>query len=246
MTWADGDLYGFDTETSGVDVFTDRIVTSTVVHTFAGNIVDQSDWLVDPGVEIPEAAQAVHGISTEHAREHGEPPKIAVSAIARAVAEALTTRLPLVAFNANYDLSILEAECARHGVPGVVELTGDPDLIGVVDPIVLAKEIDRVNRAFRKGRKYTLSDLCERYKVKLENAHDAAADAIAACRLLAAVVASEPHIAEYGPQAIHKLQRTAYREDKLRFRTWLINNQRADEAPGVSTAWPLRTQEVDA
>lgn len=246
MSWAAGDLYGFDLETTGVDVFNDRIVTACVVNLRAGDVLDQHDWLIDPGVEIPEGAQKVHGISTEHARTHGQQPQAALSAIVGAVVAAFQARRPLVAFNANFDLSMLETECARHGVPGVVELVGDPDLVGVVDPIVIAREIDRVNRAFRKGRKYTLGDLCERYKVQLDNAHDAAADAIAACRLLATMVESEPHLAQYGPAAIHKLQRTAYREDKLRFREWLINNQRADEAPGIDTQWPLRSQEVDA
>lgn len=246
MTWASGRLHGFDIESTGVDVFTDRIVTSTVVRVDAGQVVDSDEWLVDPGVEIPEGAFKVHGISTEKARTFGQMPSVAVAEIARAVAVAFEERLPLVAFNASFDLSMLEAECRRHGVPSVVDLTGDRDLVGVVDPIVIAREIDRVNRNFRKGRKYTLGDLCERYKVPLDNAHDATADATAACLLLAKLVESEPHLALYGPAAIHNLQRTAHREDKLRFKKWLTENGRADEAPGVETEWPLRLQEVDA
>ena len=68
MSWHEGTLYGFDVESTGVDVFTDRIVTATVVKIEGGQLADQRSWLVDPGISIPEAATKVHGITTERAR----------------------------------------------------------------------------------------------------------------------------------------------------------------------------------
>ena len=54
MTWHDGPMVGFDTETTGVDVGADRVVTAAVVRRDAtGNQV--RSWLIDPGVAIPEA-----------------------------------------------------------------------------------------------------------------------------------------------------------------------------------------------
>ena len=42
-------------------------------------------WLVDPGVEIPDGATAIHRITTERARRDGRPPVHAVAEIVRAL-----------------------------------------------------------------------------------------------------------------------------------------------------------------
>ena len=61
----------FDLETTGVDVTTDRIVTAHVGLLGPDGVALRSQsWLADPGVEIPEGATAVHGITTAHARAH--------------------------------------------------------------------------------------------------------------------------------------------------------------------------------
>src|SRR5699024_2036021 len=66
MAWHVGPLLGFDTETTGVDVFTDRVVTAATVLTEDGSD-EVRTWLDDPGVEIPAGAAAVPGITTAHA-----------------------------------------------------------------------------------------------------------------------------------------------------------------------------------
>ena len=77
MGWHDGPLVGFDTETTGVDVATDRIVTAAVVTRDATGTRART-WLIDPGVPIPPAATAVHGITTEQARTEGRAPRAAL------------------------------------------------------------------------------------------------------------------------------------------------------------------------
>ncbi len=77
-TWPLGPLLGFDTETTGVDPSGDRLVTAALVwraEPQADGVRPQSvtTWLADPGVEIPEAAAAVHGVTTERARAEGRP-----------------------------------------------------------------------------------------------------------------------------------------------------------------------------
>ena len=47
-----------------------RIVTSALVS-IEGSTVDSQEMLADPGIEIPQPAVDVHGITTEYAREHG-------------------------------------------------------------------------------------------------------------------------------------------------------------------------------
>jgi DNA polymerase-3 subunit epsilon len=66
--WADT-LAVFDLETTGIDVDSCRIVTAHVgVIGPRGEVVEQRQWLVDPGIEIPTAATLIHGVTTERAR----------------------------------------------------------------------------------------------------------------------------------------------------------------------------------
>ena len=80
-------MLGFDTETTGTNVEKDRIVTVALVHSVGPGRENETvaTWLIDPGVEIPEPAQRVHGISTEHAREHGMQPAAALDEVAHAL-----------------------------------------------------------------------------------------------------------------------------------------------------------------
>src|SRR5690606_18655636 len=111
--WTGGPLLGFDTETTGVDVHTDRIVTAAVVLRTA-TTTDVRTWMIDPGVEIPAEAAAIHGVTTEHARAHGVPPRQALAEIAAVLAEHTRAGVPVVAYNAAFDLTLLDAELARH------------------------------------------------------------------------------------------------------------------------------------
>ena len=70
--WTEHPIIGFDTETTGVRPDQDRLVTCSVVEVLPSG-VNRTYWLADPGVEIPERATAVHGITTEQARENGRP-----------------------------------------------------------------------------------------------------------------------------------------------------------------------------
>ena len=59
--WWRSPFTAWDTETTGVDVESDRIVTATLISTDP-NTADV-DWLLDPLIEIPEQATAVHGVT---------------------------------------------------------------------------------------------------------------------------------------------------------------------------------------
>ncbi|MFR9729831.1 exonuclease domain-containing protein [Saccharopolyspora sp. MS10] len=170
--WADGPLLAFDLETTGIDVEHDRIVTATVVAIEPGRAPEVRTWLADPGVDIPAEASEVHGISTEHARAHGQPAARVVADVVDLLARTWNAETPLCAFNAPFDLSLLRAELHRHH-DGELRLGGP-----VVDPRCIDKQLDR----YRKGKR-TLSALCEHYRVRIDAAHDSAEDALAAARL---------------------------------------------------------------
>ena len=226
-TWSDH-LAVFDLETTGIDVESCRIVSATVAVLDAnGTAVERIDWLVDPGVEIPAGATSVHGITTEHAIEHG---RIAIEAVAEIVAALrghLADGLPIVAYNAPYDLTLLDREAARHGIVPL----GSPSQ--VVDPLVIDKAVDK----YRKGKR-TLEVTSAFYGVTLDEAHDAGADAIAAGRVAQAI--HRAHVAALPAtiDELHALQVTWYRQQAESFQEYM--RRARDPEFRADTAWPQR------
>ena len=101
MSWIDDPWMGFDTETTGVRALKDRLVTAALVLRIDGasyrsgvSSPDQvATWLTDPGVEIPEQATAVHGITTEQARATDAPSRRSSTSLAGSIVEHLAARL---------------------------------------------------------------------------------------------------------------------------------------------------------
>lgn len=180
MRWLlDGPLACFDTETTGVNVDEDRIVTATVGTLQPGTpwSVDTRSWLIAPDIDIPDEATNVHGITTAQAKEHGEPPAGALDLIAHDLCRLFLARIPVIGMNVVYDFTLLDRELRRHGLPTLDERLGRP--IGpVVDVLVLDKWLDPYRKGGRK-----LTDLCTFYNVKIQGAHDSASDALAAARV---------------------------------------------------------------
>ena len=175
-SWTASPRACFDLETTGRDPHTARIVTASVVLVEPdGTVAEHWQWLADPGVTIPEEAAAVHGISTEQARAHGRPADDVVRELSGTLSRLWADGVPVLAFNAAYDLTVLAREAERHGVPAVRP-------VPVLDPYVLNKQVHR----YRRGKR-TLAALCEEYGVVLDAAHTSAADAVATERLAAAM-----------------------------------------------------------
>lgn len=180
MTWHKGPLCGFDLETTGVDTANDRVVTAAIVDIRPGEPTRTRTWLINPGIAIPEGATAVHGISTEKARAEGQHPSVGLDEIALELTVALASGTPIVAFNASFDLTMLDQELLRYKLGGLNERLGSYDAVSpVLDPHVIDKKVD----TYRQGKR-TLTATCEAHGLVMQNAHAADADAIAACRLL--------------------------------------------------------------
>ncbi|MFD6055116.1 exonuclease domain-containing protein [Agromyces sp. NPDC060279] len=225
--WADT-LAVFDLETTGIDIDTCRIVTAYVgVLDREGRVVEQRSWLADPGVEIPTAASLIHGVSTERARAEGLPAARVVAEIVAALADAAGRGLPIVAYNAAYDLSVLSREAERYGV---VPLPGPGP---VVDPLVIDKAVDR----YRRGKR-TLTAAAAHYGVELVDAHDAGADAAAAGRVAQAIARAFPEVAALAAAELHERQIEWARLQAESYQDW---RRRNGEPEFVAVgAWPLR------
>ena len=169
----------FDLETTGLDLKTSRIVTAcAVLIDSAGQVVGKNqEWLANPGIEIPEAASQVHGVSTEMAMEHGRNPEEVVAEILETLSGFLSRGIPVVAYNAPYDFTILQYEAERNNLSPLT----DPKPI--LDPLVMDKFVDQ----YRPGKR-TLEVVARLYGISLSEAHNATADAIAAGQLAQAII----------------------------------------------------------
>lgn len=157
----------FDLETTGVDPRAAHVVTGSVVRLHGGQVHDNAGWMADPGIEIPDGAARIHGVTTEQARAQGRPHGEVVDDIIGALQHCWDAGYTVVAFNAAYDLRILATHAPGFTIDGPV-----------IDPMV----IDRQQVPRRRGKR-TLSRLCELHGIVLDNAHTADADALAAGQL---------------------------------------------------------------
>ncbi|MGV8896451.1 MAG: exonuclease domain-containing protein [Rhodoglobus sp.] len=230
-----GQLGVFDLETTGVDVDTARIVSACIaILRPDGSVVARWDWLADPGIEIPAGASAVHGITTERARSLGRHAKDVVAEISQSLRVLFALDIPLVVYNAPYDLTLLDRECRRHGIEPLA--VASP----VIDPLVLDKFLDK----FRKGKR-TLEAAAALYGVELDEAHDAGADAIAAGRVALALGAAYPDQLDVSPAELHASQVTWYADQAVSFADY-IRRVKGDKDFVADTTWPVRTTDLSA
>ena len=223
--WHRRRLAGFDTETTGRDPKSVLIVSAAIVTSDG----DRKTFLIDPGVEIPAEATAIHGITTEYAREHGRPPRETLDEIADALAAELRAGTPLVVFNAPYDLTLLEAELARHGL---TPLASRAPVAPVIDPLVIDRQVDK----YRKGAR-TLEAQCQFYGVAMTQAHDAASDALAALNLAQVIGASYAAVGTLDAVRLHEAQarwKAEQEADRAAYR------ERRGEKSYAEPEWPMR------
>ncbi|MBT2453328.1 exonuclease domain-containing protein [Streptomyces sp. ISL-86] len=231
MSWHRKPFCGFDLETSGLDPETSRIVTGSVVRYGGGQPTTGRSWIADPGVEIPAEAAAVHGFTTEAARSAGRPAPEVVAEITAALTEAVDAGLPIVAMNAQFDLTMLDREARRHGVTPLFDRVAP----WVIDPLVLDKKVDRYRRGGR-----TLTDLCRHYVVQLDQAHTAEADAVAACAVTWKLAGRYQWLTRLELGELHEQQVRWAREQAEGLREYFARTDGKREwAASVRLEWPL-------
>lgn len=237
LNWSKGDapewsrVVGvFDLETTGVDVTRDRIVTAHVgIVDASGPVLQATNWLADPGVPIPEGAAAIHGITTGHARAHGRPAHEVVREVTDALRGLFAAGIPVVAYNAPYDFSLLKYEALRHGLAPIVAPSP------VIDPLVVDKAYDR----WRRGKR-TLSVVAQHYAVRLDGAHEASADAVAAGRVAQALA---ERFAPWLPSSVHELHTRQIgwaRAQAASLTEYFIQIGRIDPDETIDGSWPIR------
>ncbi|MEN9731429.1 MAG: hypothetical protein RL488_739 [Actinomycetota bacterium] len=216
----------FDLETTGLDLREARIVTACAVELDAsGNIVGRDlEWLADPGIEIPEVAASVHGVTTEIARANGRPANEVVAEIVATLRGYFERGIPVVAYNAPYDFTILFHEAVRHGLEPIENPRP------VIDPLVLDKHFDR----YRSGKR-RLENAAIQYGVSLTDAHNATADAVAAGRVAQAIFAKYPMPQDVNE--LHDAQVLWSKEQDISFAEFMVKK---DPTFTPTFGWPLK------
>jgi DNA polymerase-3 subunit epsilon len=218
-------MVAFDLESTGVDTDTARIVTACVALIQPRQPVEPMTWLLDPGIDIPQAASAIHGVTTEKARNEGQPAHQGVGEIADQLASFWALGLPVVGFNVCYDLTLLDRELRRHGRPPL-----EPGFC--VDAFVLDKHV-----SYRRGSR-KLVDQCQHYGVRIDGAHDATADALAAARVAWRIAQRYPTVSGKTLAELHDAQVQWAAEQAASFREYLINQGKTQDLPHGE--WPMR------
>lgn len=230
--WLSGPMLGYDLETTGVDVERDRIVTASTVLVSPGEPAGSTTWLANPGIDIPAEAAAVHGITTGHAIQHGRPPVAVVGELVAQLGRAFRSGTPVVGMNVVFDFTILDRECRRYLGAPLVDALGC-DVFPVVDVRVLDKRVDPYRKGGRK-----LVDLCAHYGVRLDQAHESAADALGALRVAWVVTRRQWSISRLTLAELHHAQIAWHAEQVASFAAYRERKgQPLDDANGE---WPLR------
>ena len=248
--WYNGRLLCFDLETGGLDPDEDDIVTGTVIEVTPRPLGGGSrptlvyEWLAVPTKAIPQQATDVHGITTEYAREHGQPMAGVVEDITSSLAQLMLAGATLIGMNAQFDLTFLDRKCLEYGIVPL-----DARLPGGIRPVVDVYVIDKGIDKYRKGKR-NLGALCEFYKVSLDGAHDATADALAAGRVAWALCRDYPEeVRNIDVQALHDRQVAWKVEQSRSFATFLRREagklddpverqKKLDDADGIRSEWP--------
>lgn len=220
----------WDTETTGVNVDEDRIVTAAIVFTGGGRPDQTFTWLINSGRPSHPKAIATHGVTDEQQFAEGQDPKVALDGIANTLAKALDWGMPVAGFNVPFDWSMLDRDLARNGLPSMAERLTQP-LTGLVDGLLL----DRVADKYRPGPR-TLTAACAHYGVALENAHTADADAWAALRVTDRIVELNPRLAEMPAADLFAAQVGWYAAWAEGFEAY---RRKADPAAVIPREWPL-------
>lgn len=243
-SWVDEPLAAFDLETTSATPASARIVTAALVWMDpTAGVTDSKNWLADPGIEIPAEAVDIHGITTEHARQHGRPAAEVCKELHDELRVAWEMDVPVIAFNASFDLTVLDAELRRHHGHGFGPLGP------VIDPYVIDRAVDRYRRGKRK-----LGMVCKAYGVELteDAAHTSDGDAMATVQLALAVAKRHPRIAAMDLPSLHTWQAEAHRTWAVEFEGWLRRTKHGEGATEDEVAaiviereWPLRAA-IDA
>ena len=182
------DAVAIDTETTGLDTRTARIVQMAAVAICGGKVApnESRSLLVDPGSLIPPASTVIHGISDEMVV--GKPG----FAHAWAEIESFRDGRVIVGHSIGFDLAVLEREAKLAGLEWETPRGLCIRMLGqIANPTLPDQSLD------------TLAGWLD---IEVEGRHTALGDARAAAVIFVALI---PHLAERGIRTLAEAERAS-------------------------------------
>lgn len=191
-----------DTETSGLfprgakyknlnDFENARIVSICWIISQGDSIIEQSYYIIKPdGFTISDESIAIHGITNEYARDHGQDLK----EILRRFGESIKNVEAVIAHNINFDETIIKSEMHRYDLKDVLNVFKSKHKI-----CTMIK-----GRLFMKVRKYPkLEELYKfLYNEDIVNAHNALSDTLHCYKCFIRLFPSDPGVFYFGNKKI--------------------------------------------
>lgn len=233
--WPDGPIAGWDLETTSVDNEEARIVSAALVL----DVPDEhrqwvKTWLVNPGIEIPLGATAVHGITTEAVQRDGMNAGTAIAQMQTAFGMIRDEygSIPLAIFNGAYDLTVLDRELGRHLDCSLSDIS-----LPIIDPLVCDRKLDK----YRKGKR-TLAAISAAYGIAIKGAHTADGDVLCTIRLARVIGAKYPQIGKKDPAKLQEWQQKAYREWAEHYQGY--RRSQGDTDCVIPKEWPYKERKA--
>lgn len=154
----------FDVETTGLSAIYDSIIELGAVKMYKGNVIEEFQEFIDPGIELSDFTTQLTGITNEMVRG-SKTEKEVLSAF-----KEFTEDTVLVAHNAQFDIGFLNKGYEKNNI----ELSTLP----VIDTLELSRFL------YPHFKSFGLGQLAKRFDVLLENHHRAIYDAETTGRLL--------------------------------------------------------------
>ncbi|MBQ1424553.1 MAG: DNA polymerase III subunit epsilon [Aeriscardovia sp.] len=180
------DLLGFDTETTGLGPGSSIISASLVLRDRKSGEDKVENFLLNPHAPIDPGAAAVNGFTQEFVEKNGGDQKEGLEKMAKAIILAQLKGIPLVAYNAKFDVSMLKSDLEKVGRGDLAEKLSR---LSVLDPLVFDRALSR-----RPGKR-KLENAMEWWGVSPRGGyHDAQVDTQAALDLMCTIAACHPEI----------------------------------------------------
>lgn len=104
-------LVFFDIETTGLNIINDRIIEISILKIHPDGKKEQKDFLVNPGIPIPEKSRAIHGIKDDDVA--GKP---SFGEVGHEIA-SIIKNCDFAGYNSNkFDVPLLYEEFIRHNI----------------------------------------------------------------------------------------------------------------------------------
>jgi DNA polymerase-3 subunit epsilon len=212
----------FDLETTGISPAQDRIVQMGVSYFRNRRCIQQHKQSFNPQIPIPAPASNVHGIYDHMVQSSPTLAEFLPRLHSHFMNQAITPPSPLIITGYNivaYDLPLFHAEIQRC-------LSDFPNL----NEIPCLDLIFFVRWFLRHEKKQKLTDICERFSITLDQAHDALADA-RVCGFLINSFLDSGYLPPSLDEALkfHDLIKEKQEAEYKRYQRWFYNDRQTGE-----------------